>query len=201
MASDAEEFLRVNALRSPPPDLQKVNLTGKLKVPLWFSSLHNLTRMYLFWSRLEEDVLPHIQALPNLEHLTLSNAYVGEKLCFSRGFINLKHLELACFPVLNSIAIEKGAMPNLQFLDIYYCMGLKTLPQGIEFLANVERLILYSVPMQLIESVRGGMDHPKVQHIPEIHLYYERENMECHESFFGIHSRRRYAHFYPYIKI
>ncbi|XP_050152652.1 disease resistance protein RPM1-like isoform X5 [Malus sylvestris] len=155
MASDEEEFLRVNALRSPPPDLQKVYLAGKLeKVPLWFGSLYNLTRMQLYWSRLEEDLLPHIQALPNLERLELVNAYVGEKLCFSRGFIKLKHLLLGSFSVLNSIAIEKGAMPNLHVLDIGNCMGLKALPQGIEFLANVERLDLYSVPMQLIESVR-----------------------------------------------
>ncbi|RXH96118.1 hypothetical protein DVH24_008618 [Malus domestica] len=27
------------------------------------------------------------------------------------------------------------------------------------------------------------MDRPKVQHIPEIHLYYGRENMKCHKSF------------------
>ena len=201
MASDEDEFLRVNALRSPPPDLQKVNLTGKLEmVPLWLGSLHNVTRLYLNWSRLEEDVLPHIQALQNLERLDLVNAYVGENLCFSRGFIKLKHLELRNFPLLNSIAIEKGAMPNLQVLEIGNCMELKALPQGIEFLANVERLNLEYVPMQLIESVRGGMDHPKVQCIPEIHLYYERENMKCHESFSGIHSHRRYAHFCSCIK-
>ncbi|KAB2633225.1 disease resistance protein RPM1-like [Pyrus ussuriensis x Pyrus communis] len=188
MASDEEEFLRVNALPSPPPDLQTINLTGKLeKVPPWLGSLHNVTRMRL--------------PLPNLERLRLFNAYVGEKLCFSRGFIKLKHLVFGSFPVLNSIAIEKGAMPNLQVLHIGNCPKLKALPQGIEFLANVERLILHSVPMQLIDSVKGGMDHPKVQHIPEIHLYYERENMWCYESFSGIHSRKRYAHFYPCIKI
>ncbi|KAM1786001.1 hypothetical protein FF1_038739 [Malus domestica] len=145
MASDEEEFLRVNALRSPPADLQMVNLE---KEPLWFGSLHNLTCMQLNWSRLEEDVLPHIQASPNLERLGLINAYV---------------------------------------LDIDDCMELKTLPQGIEFLANVERLNLESIPMQLIESVKGGMDHPKAQHIPEINLDYGW----YHESFSGIHSRRR----------
>ncbi|XP_050152667.1 disease resistance protein RPM1-like isoform X2 [Malus sylvestris] len=192
MASDEEEFLRVNALRSPPPDLQKVILVGKLeKVPLWFGSLHNLTALQLQWSRLEEDLLPHIQALPNLGILVLINVYVGKRLCFSGGFIKLKHLQLLNFPLLNSIAIEKGAMPNLQVLSIENCLELKALPQGIEFLANVERLILYYVPMQLIESVRGGMDHPKVQRIPHIRLLYERENMKCYESFSGIHSRRR----------
>ncbi|KAM2699485.1 hypothetical protein EV1_038355 [Malus domestica] len=130
MASDEEEFLRVNALRSPLADLQIVNLARKLeKVPIWF-------------------------ALPNLERLGLINVYVGEKLCFSRGFIKLKHLMLRIYPLLNSIAIEKGVMPNLQVLDIDDCMKLKTLPQGIEFLANVERLTLHSVPMQLIESVK-----------------------------------------------
>ncbi|KAB2633229.1 disease resistance protein RPM1-like [Pyrus ussuriensis x Pyrus communis] len=195
-ASDEEEFLRVNALHSPPPDLQNVLLAGKLeRVPLWLGSLQNLTRMHLRWSRLEEDVLPHIQALPNLERLALINAYVGEKLCFSRGFIKLKHLALGYFPLLNGIVIEKGVMPNLRGLDIGCCLELQALPQGIEFLASLERLNLYSVPMQLVESVKGGMDHPRVQHIPEINLYYKIQNRQCHERLSGIHSRRRYAYF------
>ncbi|KAB2633222.1 disease resistance protein RPM1-like [Pyrus ussuriensis x Pyrus communis] len=198
-ASDEEEFLRVNALRSPPPDLQNVLLAGKLeRVPLWLGSLQNLTRMHLRWSRLEEDVLPHIQALPNLERLGLFNAYVGEKLCFSRGFIKLKHLCLVNFPLLNGIFIEKGVMPNLRGLDIACCLELKALPQGIEFLANVERLNLSIVPMQLIESVRGGMDHPKVQHIPEIQCGM-REKIGGVMKTFLVY--RRYAHFYPCIKI
>ncbi|KAB2633227.1 disease resistance protein RPM1-like [Pyrus ussuriensis x Pyrus communis] len=180
MASDEEEFLRVNALRSPPPDLQNVQLDGKLeRVPLWLGSLQNLTRM----------------SLPNLERLMLSNAYVGEKLCFSRGFIKLKHLVLGYFPLLNGIVIEKGVMPNLRGLDIACCLELQALPQGIEFLASLERLNLYSVPMQLVESVKGGMDHPRVQHIPEINLSYKIQNRQCHERLSGIHSRRRYAYF------
>ncbi|XP_068305451.1 disease resistance protein RPM1-like [Pyrus communis] len=192
MASDEEEFLRVNALHSPPPDLQTVILVGKLEqVPLWFGSLHNLTCIYLHWSRLEEDLLPHIQALPNLGRLMLYNAYVGERLCFSGGFIKLKSLTLSNFPLLNSIAIEKGAMPNLEVLFIKNCMELKTLPQGIEFLAKVERLMLAHVPVQLIESVKGGMDQLKVQHIPDIHLYYNIQNRWCYERLFGIHSHKR----------
>ncbi|KAM2699499.1 hypothetical protein EV1_038367 [Malus domestica] len=119
----------------------------------------------------------------NLRYLNLKRTLIDELLESIGRLLNLQTLNI-CH------TIEKGAMPNLQVLEIGNCLELKALPQGIEFLAKVERLILYSVPMQLIESVRGGMDRPKVQHIPEIHLSYEIENMKCHESFSGIHSHR-----------
>ncbi|KAK9922854.1 hypothetical protein M0R45_031295 [Rubus argutus] len=85
-----DEILGTNALSSPSPQLRSVCVVGKLeKVPPWFHSLRNLTHLGLHWSRLEEDLLPYIEALPCLGKLALVNSYVGKELCFGRGFVKL----------------------------------------------------------------------------------------------------------------
>ena len=95
MVTNEEETLQMDALSSPPPNLRKLFLTGKLeKVPQWFCSLQSLTYLHLHWSRLEEDLLPHIAALPNLGRLVLTNAYVGKQLCFNIGFLKLTRLSI-----------------------------------------------------------------------------------------------------------
>lgn len=77
------ETSRIDSLSSPPPNLHKFILVGKLvKVPHWFCSLQSLTFLCLHWSRLEEDLLPHIDALPHLGDLQLNNAYVGKTNVF-----------------------------------------------------------------------------------------------------------------------
>ncbi|KAK9995144.1 hypothetical protein SO802_024847 [Lithocarpus litseifolius] len=79
MVTNAEETLRMDALPSPSTNLQKLALAGKLeKVPQWFHSLQSLTSLSLHWSRLEEDLLPHIAALPHLGRLALTNVYIGK---------------------------------------------------------------------------------------------------------------------------
>ncbi|KAM3729384.1 hypothetical protein ACB098_12G007400 [Castanea mollissima] len=174
MVRNAEETLRMDALSSPPTNLQKLLLAGKLeKVPQWFHSLQSLTYLCLRWSRLEEDLLPQIAALPQLRHLDLINAYVGKQLCFSTGFLNLTSLGIRNFPQLNQIIIEKGVMPNLKSLDIISCMQLNTVPKGIEYLQNLQELLLASVLMELQNRIKGegSVDFPKVQHIPNIYIY------------------------------
>ncbi|XP_030949433.1 disease resistance protein RPM1-like [Quercus lobata] len=171
MVTNEEETLRMDALSSPPPILQKLYLTAKLeKVPEWFCSLKILTDLQLHWSRLEEDVLPHIAALPHLGRLSLINAYVGKQLCFSTGFAKLTSLEIRNFPQLKEIIIEMGVMPNLKSLWIDSCMQLKTVPLGIEYLRTLQELTLESVSMELGNRIRN-VDFPKVQHIPKIYIW------------------------------
>ncbi|XP_075650668.1 disease resistance protein RPM1-like [Castanea sativa] len=173
MVTNAEETLHMDALLSPPTNLQKLVLVGKLeKVPQWFHSLQSLTYLHLRWSRLEEDLLPHIAALPYLGSLLLTNAYVGKQLCFSTGFLQLTSLKIRNFPQLNEIIIEKGVMPNLKSLHIISCMQLNTVPKGIEYLQNLQELILESVLMELQNHIEGeeSVDFPKVQHIPIIYI-------------------------------
>ncbi|PRQ50622.1 putative P-loop containing nucleoside triphosphate hydrolase, leucine-rich repeat domain, L [Rosa chinensis] len=183
MSSDEEEILRTNALCSPPPLLRVVILVGRLEnVPLWFHSLWSLAHLYLHWSKLEENLVPHIEALPNLGYLTLVNAYVGKQLYFRRGFVKLKKLELYNHPLLTKITIENGVMPNLHDLHVESCMSLKTLPLGLEYLANLQKLTLETVPKKIILPIRkGAVDRRKVQHIPEILYFYEESSMRFYE--------------------
>ncbi|XP_050254164.1 disease resistance protein RPM1-like [Quercus robur] len=174
LVTNEEETLRMDALPSPPPNLQNLSLTGKLeKVPQWFRSLQNLKYLGLQWSRLEEDLLPHIAALPHLRRLSLTNAYVGKQLCFNTGFPELTDLEICNFPQLNEIIIEKGVMPNLKCLCIFSCMELNTVPKGIEYLQNLQELYLKSISMELENRIKGegSVDLPKVQHIPKIYIW------------------------------
>ncbi|XP_034218551.1 disease resistance protein RPM1-like [Prunus dulcis] len=167
--ADGEEFLRVDALSSPPPYLDRLRLVGKLeKVPHWFCSLHSLTYMRLEGSRLEEDILPHIEALPSLLYLSLINASVREELCFNRGFAKLRHLWFSDLALLTKITIEKGAMPNLEFLSIGRCLTLETLPQGIEHLTKLQRYRFDNVSEKFRESIKeGGVDHPRMLLVDE----------------------------------
>ncbi|XP_050364430.1 disease resistance protein RPM1-like [Argentina anserina] len=184
VSNSSEGFLRIDALVSPPPYLESLMLRGKLKmVPCWFCSLECLTHIDLRWCRLEEDLLPHIEALPCLERILLDNAYVGKEMSFSRGFAKLTHLELFNFRVLNTLSIGKGVMPNLQYLGLRSCKKLKTLPHGLEYLAHLEKLYMECVTRKLVESIReGGVDRPKVQHIRIIDHHYKTTSGLSYES-------------------
>ncbi|XP_024198107.1 disease resistance protein RPM1 isoform X2 [Rosa chinensis] len=163
IASNEEEILPVKAQCSPLPHLQQLSLIGRLQnVIPWFSSLQSLTALSLHWSRLEEDLLPYIEVLPNLTQLFLTNAYVGKELCFGRGFVKLMRLRLVNFALLKKITIEKGVMPNLQYLWVDSCKDLKTVPLGLEYLSNLQSLGLADVPMEVIQPIqRGSADHFK----------------------------------------
>ncbi|XP_008244573.1 PREDICTED: disease resistance protein RPM1-like [Prunus mume] len=184
MTSDVEEVLQTNKICSPPPHLRMVILVGKLEnVPRWFFSLQNLTYLYLHWSRIEEDLLPYIEALPNLGNLSLLNAYAGRELCFSRGFVKLTRLHLCTCPLLNKITIVKGVMSNLQSLWLDNCPQLNTMPLGLQYLTELKVLALEHVSTELKDSIReGGVDREKVQHIPEIYHFYETSLGMCRES-------------------
>ncbi|ONI02459.1 hypothetical protein PRUPE_6G199700 [Prunus persica] len=167
--ADGEEFLRVDALSSRTPYLDRLELVGKLeKVPHWFCSLHSLASLNLSGSRLEEDLLPHIEALPSLRSLWLRNASVRKELCFNRGFVKLRHLWVSDLALLNKITIEKGAMPNLEFIRIHDCLTLETLPQGIEDLTNLQVFRFDNVSEKFRESIKeGGVDHPRMLLVDE----------------------------------
>ncbi|PQQ13288.1 disease resistance protein RPM1 [Prunus yedoensis var. nudiflora] len=144
--ADGEKFLRVDALSSPPPYLDRLHLYGKLEK-----------------SGLEEDLLPHIEALPSLRYLSLDNDSVRKELCFNRGFVKLWNLRLWNLALLNKISIEEGAMPNLEFLDIDNCITLEALPQGIEHLTKLQGYRFDNVSEKFRESIKeGGVDHPRM---------------------------------------
>nr|XP_029122188.1 disease resistance protein RPM1-like [Elaeis guineensis] len=164
-----DEFLDLQYLKSPPSDLQHLYLRGPLQTLAdSISTLQNLVRMRLRRSKLKEDSLGVLQALPNLVELTLIRAYDGVKLCCQKGgFQKLKILDLEQLDNLN-YAILDGAMPNLQKMYIRHCVQLKVVPLGIEQLINLKELHLVDMPEVFVQRLRrhGGGDRPKVKHIP-----------------------------------
>ncbi|KAK8491565.1 hypothetical protein V6N11_063059 [Hibiscus sabdariffa] len=160
-----DEQLKMDALESAPPSLEKLLLAGKLeKVPHWFNSLDSLTVLWLHWSRLRHDFLPHIQGLPNIGELTLVNAYEGEQLDFLEGFQKLKLLRIKGCPRLKEIVINKGVMPGLQELNIDQCQECTTLPHGWESLPDLKRVYLSGVSPVLIQKIcrSKGMDRQTI---------------------------------------
>ncbi|XP_010263181.1 PREDICTED: disease resistance protein RPM1-like [Nelumbo nucifera] len=177
VALNENEPLQLEALSPAPPLLQTLRLSGYLeKVPRCLGTLRNLTRLCLRWSRLREDPLPSLQALPNLAFLQLVKAYNGPLLCFRGGwFLKLKGLTLWELSQLNCVIIEKGAMPCIQKLELTACAELKSLPQGIEYLQGLSQLYLQEVADELLWRLRGpeGLDRPLVDHVPHIRHYYQ----------------------------
>ncbi|XVF42774.1 hypothetical protein PTKIN_Ptkin01aG0391700 [Pterospermum kingtungense] len=177
MSSNKGEKRKMDALVSAPPRLEKLTLAGELeKVPHWVNSLHSLTYLSLLWSRLRDDFLPHIQALPNLGRFALVNAYEGERLSFLEGFQKLKILQIWKCPRLKEIVMNKGVMPCLQELEIVECQELVTLPHGWESLPDLKQVSLRDVSRGIIEEICGPeiLDQPK-----NIFVFREQQDGEA----------------------
>ncbi|XP_058112876.1 disease resistance protein RPM1-like isoform X2 [Magnolia sinica] len=188
-AISEEEAIKLEEL-SPNhlPHFQKIHLWGSLeKVPPWFKYLVHLTDLSLNWSKLREDPLSSLQALPNLVRLSLWKAYEGQQLCFQDGWLpKLKRLRLEYLTQLNRVVIEKGALPSIQFLTLSTCGELKTLPEGIEYLTGLQQLTLNQMPMEFTErlKLKDGSDeyYGKVKHIPLIDCgRWTEEGWDWHE--------------------
>ncbi|PON76288.1 NB-ARC domain, LRR domain containing protein [Parasponia andersonii] len=146
-ASSADEVLRIDQVSLASPSLNKLYLIGKLeKTPRWFVSLQGLKILYLWWSKLSDDFLPHMSELPNLTILNLNNTYEGKQLWFRRGFGKLTSLFVCNFIQLSEIIIERGVMPGLEELHIHRCVELREMPRGLEHLTCLQEMYFRNVP-------------------------------------------------------
>ncbi|KAL1315803.1 disease resistance protein RPM1-like [Arachis duranensis] len=174
------KVIALEFLSSPPPYLQRLYLSGRLlDLPDWMPSLHNLAKLFLKWSCLEQDPLEYLQDLPNLSHLELLQAYTGDTLHFQCGkFKKLKILGLDRFVELKQVILGKDAMPCLEKLIIQRCQLLKNVPSGVELLTKLKVLELFDMPDELMKTIcpQGpGKDYWKVAHIPEVFSTYWRD--------------------------
>lgn len=179
-------MLRLEEL-SPPPLLRTLYLDGKLEkgmLPCWFGSVTNLSKLRLRLSGLKDDSLFSLSILPNLEYLSLEEAYEGQKLHFhGRWSPKLKILWLCDMARLSCIEIAKEALTNLQSLILVRCRELKMLPLGIENLTNLQKLTFDSMPNELVEKLRrGGEDRRKVSRIPIVRSWVMRKDKWIEES-------------------
>ncbi|XP_059656923.1 disease resistance protein RPM1-like [Cornus florida] len=133
-----EGIVDIQQLSSPPGSLQRLYLRGRLEnLPHWITSLHNLVRLRLWYSKLRDDPLQSLQDLPNLLEIELFKAYRGEEMCIkSTGFQKLKILELYSLEGLRWVRMEKGSLPHLEKLTIWKCELLEEVPTGIRHLLS-----------------------------------------------------------------
>nr|XP_023918444.1 disease resistance protein RPM1-like isoform X2 [Quercus suber] len=175
-ATSEEEILNLQSLPSPPPLLQTLILGGRLeKLPEWIPKLKSILRIALTWSKLMEDPLKVLQALPNLMFLELCDGYGGEQLHIEReGFQKLKYLGLQNLGGLNRLIIDEGALPLLERLDIGDSPQLKEVPSGIHHLKSLKNLQFYEMPTEFVLSLQPdeGPDFGKVKHIPSVTFRY-----------------------------
>nr|KYP37835.1 Disease resistance protein RPM1 [Cajanus cajan] len=155
--------------------LQKLFLHGNLKkLPNWISRLQNLVKLSLNCSELTNDPLESLKDIPNLLFLAICfEAYKGETLHFKDGgFQKLKKLELKYLYKLNSIFIERGALPSLKKLGLNRIPKLRKVPSGIERLEKLQVLNIKNMPIEFEQSIAsyGGQDHWMIRHVPRVQI-------------------------------
>ncbi|KAJ3674605.1 hypothetical protein LUZ60_005221 [Juncus effusus] len=145
-ASSENEFINLGGLNSPPPQLQKLSLRGRLKEKMFESALFqvsgkNLQTLVLGWSRLQADPLPSLSHLSNLTILDLKRAYDGQRLVFQSGwFPKLKFLLLQKLPSLVEVELEEGTLERVEQIFIKDMEQLIVIPKGIEHLTSLKEL-------------------------------------------------------------
>ncbi|XP_057512833.1 disease resistance protein RPM1-like [Actinidia eriantha] len=173
-----DEILDLQHIAFPPQFLRRLYLKGRLeKLPVWISKLENLVKIHLRWSRLTEDPLKLLQALPSLLDLGLIGGYDGEVLHFKEGgFQKLKVLELQYLNALNTVIIDNGALTNLQELEIGRTPQLKEVPSGIQHLRKLTNLTFYDVTDEFESTMLPdkGQDYKVVEHVPTVLFRFKR---------------------------
>ncbi|KAL7179080.1 hypothetical protein ACSBR1_042454 [Camellia fascicularis] len=136
----------------------------------------NLIKLMLVGCELEEDPMPTLERLPNLQYLYLDrDAFVGDKMvCSANGFPQLKTLDLYQLTHLKEWEVEKGAMPNLSALEIEYC-GLEMVPKGLRFIATLQQFTTFRMTKNFnnrLRRVNGeeGEDFYKVRHVSSFNI-------------------------------
>ncbi|KAL7179090.1 hypothetical protein ACSBR1_042464 [Camellia fascicularis] len=91
-------------------------------------------------------------------------------VCSANGFPQLKTLELNRFYNLNEWEVEKGAMPNLSSLEIERCRGLEMVPEGLRFVATLQRFTIRAMTQNFKNKLRrvngeDGEDFYEVRHV------------------------------------
>ncbi|GFP97009.1 disease resistance protein rpm1 [Phtheirospermum japonicum] len=168
-----EVHLQLDVMSYLPGDtLQRLYLNGRLnEIPDSISSLYNLRRIGLKWSRMERSPLKALQRLQNLMEVQLVDCYIGGELIFEASCLKkLKILVIEELAQLHTIVIQDGAMPELKEISLRRCPKLMMCPLGIVNLTKVEELTLYDMANELIARLKqDGEDHWMVEHIRVVH--------------------------------
>lgn len=157
-----------------PKQLKTLKLSGGFEshnlLPS-IKSLLNLTGVILQWSYLQEDPMPVLEGLPNLELLKLEEyCYNGKHMsCSTGGFPRLKYLKLYGNYIEEGWKVGVEAMPRLADLIIDDCYFLDMLPEGLLNITSLQKISMSKVYGPLSRRIDyTGEDWYKIKHIPSI---------------------------------
>ncbi|KAG7994934.1 hypothetical protein I3843_01G083900 [Carya illinoinensis] len=153
------------------PHIYQLRLWGKIeKLPEHDKISQHLAKLKLDETHLEEDPMLILEKLPNLKILHLGSAYTGKKMiCSVRGFPQLETLILHSLHGLEEWEIEKGSMPKLYHLKIGFFHNLRMVPDGLQFVGNLQKLEIVSMDSSFVERLgEGGQDFYKIRHVPSV---------------------------------
>ncbi|CAL5441680.1 unnamed protein product [Camellia sinensis] len=169
--------------------LYRLNIYGIiLELPEYCQGFFpNLIELTLVRCNLEEDPMPTLERLPNLQYLDLGeDAFVGDKMiCSANGFPQLKTPYLSMLTHLKEWEVEKGAMPNLSALEIGFCRGLEMVPEGLRFIATLQQFTIRNGSENFNNKLRRvngeeGEDFYKVRHVSCLNIGVV--NIEKHQK-------------------
>ncbi|XP_044978819.1 disease resistance protein RPM1-like [Hordeum vulgare subsp. vulgare] len=191
VAAAENEVLQFEGLYLPPT-LSSLGLARQLEktsIPQLFSSwshLHSLTRLHLAFSNIDEQTIFCLHMLRGLHFLEVMKAFEGKRLEFYAGsFPKLRFLHIWGAAHLNQVGIEEGAIKTLGELWFTDCPELKFLPDGIEHLEALEKLILKDTSEELIKKLRQkrdshecNQDAMKISHIRNVTVALSHKGFE-----------------------
>ncbi|KAM7466517.1 hypothetical protein LguiB_014079 [Lonicera macranthoides] len=136
----------------------------------------SLTTLTLYNFPLEEDPMPTLEKLPNLQSLSLEDAFEGKiMVCSDKGFLRLKSLKLEGLKYFDNWKVENGAMPKLSQLKFRNCKSLKTVPDGLRFITTMTELVIDDMDEEFKRRVQGvdgeeGEDFDIIRHVTSIEI-------------------------------
>ncbi|KAB2614574.1 disease resistance protein [Pyrus ussuriensis x Pyrus communis] len=166
------------------PHIYKLQLSGIIREQSLegLQGYENLTKMSLWATGLQLESLKILEKIPNLRMLYLGCCFdgnVAEVVVSEEGYPNLEFLELWGLMGLKSWRIEKGGMPSLRRLSISYCSELRAVPEGLENVTTLKELKIHSMYRRFCSRVgEGGEDFYKIQHVPSLLITGIEEDRE-----------------------
>ncbi|KAM3251025.1 hypothetical protein P3L10_005095 [Capsicum annuum] len=154
--------------------LSESPLDQSIKMESLTKSTKNLEKLKL-QNFLTEDPFPFLGKLPSLAILTLaSSAYKNSIVNFPPGgFPKLKLLRILGMENWTTwMPIEKGSMPEIQFLLIADCPRLTSLPDGFNHLTSLDDLTFMGMSLVFAHKLQKR-DKWKISHVKEVSIISE----------------------------
>ncbi|XP_062083835.1 probable disease resistance RPP8-like protein 2 isoform X1 [Humulus lupulus] len=151
------------------PQIYKLKVCGGIvKLPEYNQFSPNLIKLRLKFTVLKDDPMPTLEKLSSLRVLSLCGSFKGnEMVCSKGGFPQLESLFMDLLHCLEEWKVEEGALSSLRFLLIRGCFSLRSVLDGLRYIATLKEMKIIMMPSKFIERLEeGGEDFYKVHHVP-----------------------------------